>query len=172
MSTSVRCSNCGEQVLLQEGSPSVCPECSAPLELTIHLDSGRVSAASPLILVVDDDRDSREVARAILEAAGYTVADASNGPDAALMAAELLPTFVLLDERMPAMSGADTAKLLRRLSPESLIVAFTAILDERPDWADALIVKDRIDELATVLASLRDFDAAGAPRRREVGEKP
>lgn len=165
MSTSVTCSNCGERVQFEEGAPLICPECSAPLEVTIHLDTGSVSASAPLVLVVDDDSLARAVARAVLESAGYLVEEASNGPDAALKAAERLPTFVLLDERMPAMSGADTAKLLRRLSPESRIVAFTAVLEERPDWADALIVKDRIDELDTILMSLRDFDESGAPRR-------
>ena len=87
--------------------------------------------------------------------------EASNGPDAALLAAEREPPFVLLDQRMPAMSGKDTSKLIRRVDPSAVIIAFSTVLDERPPWADAHLSKDRIDSLASMMASLSEVRLEG-----------
>ena len=160
MAPAVKCSDCGERVDLKEGSSARCPFCSAPLNVTIDLETGRV-LVSPVVLVVDDEEQSRDVARAILEREGYAVLEASNGPDATLLAAEHEPPFVLLDERMPAMTGEDTSKLIRRVAPEAVIIAFSAILDERPPWADAHLPKDKIDSLAAVLSSLSQERSKG-----------
>jgi CheY-like chemotaxis protein len=63
-------------------------------------------AGGPLVLIVDDDRDSRETARMILEEEGYKVDLASNGK-AALerLRSGPLPTLVLVDLMMPVMDG-------------------------------------------------------------------
>jgi CheY-like chemotaxis protein len=60
----------------------------------------------PLVLIVDDDPDSRATARMVLEDEGYTVDVASNGQ----MALERLrslprPTLMLVDLMMPVMDG-------------------------------------------------------------------
>jgi DNA-binding NarL/FixJ family response regulator len=97
----------------------------------------------------------RAVARTLLRAHGFNVVgEASNGPDGALLASEHQPTVVVLDQRMPAMSGEHTARLLRRVSPASLIVVFSAVLDRRPPWADASVRKDEADRLPDVVASV------------------
>ena len=155
MAPAIKCSNCGERVDLEEDSSARCPSCSAPLNVTIDLETGRV-LVPPLVLVVDDEELSRDVARAILEREGYAVLEASNGPDATLLAAEHEPLFVLLDQRMPAMTGEDTSKLIRRVAPNAVIIAFSAVLDERPPWADAHLAKDKIDSLASMMSSLSE----------------
>lgn len=64
-------------------------------------------------LVVDDSRVVRKVARRILEAHGYTVAEAADGQQA-LDACRLdMPDCVLLDWNMPVMNGLDFLKNLR-----------------------------------------------------------
>lgn len=160
MGATVTCSKCGEKVDLAEASSARCPSCSAPLNVTIDLQTGRLLVA-PLVLVVDDEELSRHVARAVLEREGYEVLEASNGPDAALLAAEHLPPFVLLDQRMPAMTGEDTSKLIRRMAPDAVIIAFSAVLDGRPPWADAHLAKDRIDSLAEMMSSLSETRLRG-----------
>jgi CheY-like chemotaxis protein len=60
----------------------------------------------PLILIVDDDKDSRETARMVLEEEGYVVDVASNGR-AALdrLQSAPRPTLMLVDLMMPVMDG-------------------------------------------------------------------
>lgn len=145
--------------------PPTCSECSAPLDVAIDLDTGRI-VPRPTVLIVDDEPSAREVARYVLEDAGYViVGEASNGPDAALLAGEHRPEFVVLDYRMPAMTGEHTARLLRRVSPHSRIVVFSAVIDERPAWAEAAVRKDEVDRLVGALRSV----TGGADRAGDEG---
>jgi CheY-like chemotaxis protein len=60
-----------------------------------------------LILVVEDDLDSRESLAALLRSGGYAVATAANGHEAHqwLINAGELPSIILLDLIMPVMDG-------------------------------------------------------------------
>jgi len=64
-------------------------------------------------LVVDDSRVVRKVARRILEAHGYTVAEAADGQQALDACRLQMPDCVLLDWNMPVMNGRDFLKNLR-----------------------------------------------------------
>jgi CheY-like chemotaxis protein len=58
------------------------------------------------VLVVDDDRAIRDVARLVLEDAGYTVMEAANGVAALhLLRSHQQPLVVLLDDLMPELDG-------------------------------------------------------------------
>jgi CheY-like chemotaxis protein len=60
------------------------------------------------VLVVDDDRDIRDVVADALEAEGYRVVTATDGRDAIhlLRGAGDMPSLILLDLMMPGMDGA------------------------------------------------------------------
>lgn len=60
---------------------------------------------APLILVVDDDADSRTLLELALCDRGYAVATAANGLDALASARHALPSVILLDLAMPIMDG-------------------------------------------------------------------
>jgi DNA-binding response OmpR family regulator len=62
-------------------------------------------ADPPLVLVVDDDVDSRTLLEMALSMAGYDVATAANGLDALDMARVRRPRVILLDLAMPVMDG-------------------------------------------------------------------
>ena len=64
-------------------------------------------------LVVDDSRVVRKVARRILEAHGYTVAEAADGQQALDACRNGLPDCVLLDWNMPVMDGLSFLRALR-----------------------------------------------------------
>jgi CheY-like chemotaxis protein len=83
----------------------------------------------PLVLVVDDDDDTRNCVCSVLEAEGYGVVTAKNGREALDQLAKIArPNLVLLDLMMPVMSGWDVLDALKQ-SPHfaSLpVVVFTA----------------------------------------------
>ncbi len=57
------------------------------------------------ILVVDDDKNTRRLLRAVLEQNGYTVITAANGEDAMDQLAQHAVDLVVLDIMMPGMDG-------------------------------------------------------------------
>ncbi|MBX3217119.1 MAG: response regulator [Labilithrix sp.] len=61
------------------------------------------------ILAIEDDADLRELLRFVLEEKGYAVATAENGREALECIRQQMPDIILLDMRMPIMSGADFA---------------------------------------------------------------
>lgn len=64
----------------------------------------------PLVLVVDDDLDSRMLLELALSTSGYAVATAENGLDALHAARRRLPRLILLDLAMPVMDGISFRK--------------------------------------------------------------
>ena len=66
-----------------------------------------------LILVADDDPDSRSAIRASLEDVGYDVLEARDGRGAVDAFAQHHPDLVVLDVRMPGMDGFEACALLR-----------------------------------------------------------
>jgi len=60
---------------------------------------------APLILVVDDDADSRTLLELALSTSGFSVETAINGRDALITARRHPPRLILLDLAMPVMDG-------------------------------------------------------------------
>jgi two-component system cell cycle response regulator DivK len=70
-------------------------------------------AARKRILVVEDDRLSQKVLRQLLAARGYDVLQASGGWDAINRARHERPDLILMDLRLPDISGLDATRLLK-----------------------------------------------------------
>jgi len=89
----------------------------------------------PLVLIVDDEADLREMFSLKLSASGYRVETAENGVIAIEKAKELHPDIVLLDVKMPGLSGPET--LLRMKKEELLkdipIIFLTSLGDPMPE---------------------------------------
>lgn len=68
---------------------------------------------SKQVLVVDDDAMNREVMEAFLLSEGYAVLLASSGEQGLAFALEHLPNAIILDVRMPDMSGYDVCEQLK-----------------------------------------------------------
>jgi two-component system, chemotaxis family, chemotaxis protein CheY len=76
-------------------------------------------------LVVDDSRVVRKVARRILEANGFAVAEAGDGQQALDACRAELPKFILLDWNMPVMDGITFLRALRtEFGPDDPLVIF------------------------------------------------
>ena len=140
-----------------------CPACDAELVRTFDPDGDPGAAHTRTVLVVDDDEDVRHALRLLFEVEEFdVVGEAANGTDAVWLAASGRPAFIVLDYAMPGMTGEQTAVLLRKVLPSARIVAFSAVLDSKPAWADAYLNKDRIGEIAPLLARLVTTPSAPA----------
>jgi CheY-like chemotaxis protein len=106
----------------------------------------------PTVLIVDDDIEVRHVLRLLCEAEDFDViGEASNGVEAVPIALKNQPNFVILDYKLPRLDGEGAAEILRSISPTSKIVAFSAVLEKQPPWADAYLNKERISDLMPLL---------------------
>jgi CheY-like chemotaxis protein len=69
--------------------------------------------ASPLILVVDDYQDAREMYAEYLQFSGFRVAEARNGNEAVEQAVALKPDLILMDLSLPGMDGWEATRRLK-----------------------------------------------------------
>jgi len=69
--------------------------------------------ATARILIAEDERDIRELILFSLRLNGYEVTEAFNGEDAVQKAQQMRPDLILLDVRMPRMTGYDACKALK-----------------------------------------------------------
>ena len=67
----------------------------------------------PLVLVVEDYQDAREMYAAYLQFSGFDVAEAGNGIEAIEKTHELLPDIVLMDLALPRMDGWEATRRLK-----------------------------------------------------------
>ena len=65
------------------------------------------------ILMIDDEANSRMLAKLLLEREGFRVITAPNGQDGLILAKVEQPDVVLLDVMMPKMNGHETLRRLR-----------------------------------------------------------
>ena len=79
-----------------------------------------------LILVVEDDDQTRELLRRGLEREGYCVAEAADGRVALDLLDRLCPALVVLDLLLPGADGFVLAERIQRDSPATPIVVLTA----------------------------------------------
>src|SRR4026207_437654 len=66
--------------------------------------------SQPLVLVVEDYQDAREMYAAYLSFSGYRVAEATNGVEAIEKTIELMPDIILMDLALPQMDGWGAAR--------------------------------------------------------------
>lgn len=78
--------------------------------------------ATPRILVVDDDEGVREYLAAVLDRAGYEVADAPTGEDALDRALRAPPDLVTLDVILPGIDGLETLRRLKQAHPAVRVI--------------------------------------------------
>lgn len=82
-------------------------------------------AKSTSILIADDDESVRTAVRSALEHVGFSCVEASDGLDAVEKANRCSPDLLILDLRMPKLSGIEAACLLRERFPNVPILLLT-----------------------------------------------
>ena len=99
--------------------------------MTVSVETSR----GPSVFVVDDEPEMRMLARVFLERGGFNVVDeAEDGPQALerfhVLNPPPVPSVVLLDNRMPGLTGLEVAEQMLALHPDQVIVLFSAHLDQ------------------------------------------
>lgn len=65
------------------------------------------------ILIAEDEPDIRELVAFTLRFAGHEVITTSNGEEALHKATEIIPDLILMDVRMPKMTGYDACRAMK-----------------------------------------------------------
>jgi DNA-binding NtrC family response regulator len=124
------------------------------------------------ILVVDDEAAQRQLLGSFVKSLGFRTEEASSAEDAVAMIHSHAPDMVLLDVRLPGMSGIEALAEIRKIADKLPVLLITAYADLRQAVAavkggadDYLAKPVDLDELETAI-----FDAIG-PGEQEPGEK-
>ena len=119
--------------------------------------------AAKRILVVEDDQSLRVVIRMILEQAGYEISEARHGVAALELMKSEAPDVVVVDMRMPLMSGVELIGRLRATPATASIpiVLLSGLLPDRVVQSLVDVVVAKPFEPAELLAAVRGcLDAA------------
>lgn len=103
----------------------------------------QVSASTPVptteahrkgrLLVAEDNEINRTIIEVMLREAGYEVATASDGVEAAALAAETEFDTILMDISMPKMNGLDATRLIRKSSHNHSVPIYAITAHALPD---------------------------------------
>ena len=89
----------------------------------------------PLVLIVDDDNDFREIVATKLKTSGFNVEEAKDGEEGVRRTKELAPDLVLMDVKMPVMNGIEALVEIKKneATKGCKVVFLTAFGDTQPE---------------------------------------
>jgi two-component system, cell cycle response regulator DivK len=89
----------------------------------------------PVVLLAEDNEDTRRVYGLILRHYGYQVEEAANGEDAVALARSGHPNLVLMDIGLPGLDGWQASRILKSdpLTSSIPLIAFSAHVDSIAD---------------------------------------
>lgn len=120
-----------------------------------------------VVLLVEDDEDSREMMAEYLGSLGYVVEVAATGPEALARGLSLVPAVVLLDMSLPGLGGLEVAARLRAdpSTRDVPIVALTGRELEAADRATFAAVVMKPADLDRLHGLVRDLVGRASERR-------
>ena len=99
------------------------------------------------ILVVDDEKEIRELLTEKLRKNDFDAVSAANGHEALMRAKDDLPDLILLDVAMPGLDGYETCQRLRK--------------DEKTKLIPVLFLTGKELDSKSITKRLKELDAAG-----------
>jgi two-component system NarL family response regulator len=151
----------------------IVPDLDAETDATVSVDEDTSDTREPVrVLVVDDQELFRRGLMLVLsgEEGIELVGEAGDGASAVRLASSTRPDVVLLDVRMPGLSGIATCALMAAQVPSARIVMLTAS-DEEADLYEAIksgasgyLLKDAsIDQVAEAVRLVADGQSLISP---------
>jgi two-component system response regulator (stage 0 sporulation protein F) len=81
------------------------------------------------LLLIDDDADLRAALAELLRDEGWNAVEARDGEEGLRLALELRPPIIVVDHRMPRMTGADVCRALQASGLATSVILITAARD-------------------------------------------
>jgi CheY-like chemotaxis protein len=123
----------------------------------------------PLLLVVDDDPEIRSILSVKLEKSGMRVILSENGQDAIDKARQERPNLIVMDVRMPVMSGTEAVSIIKS-DPQlkGIKVVFLSNFGEEEEinsWLDQKYARDlgamdymkKTDDLDAIVKKIKEL---------------
>jgi two-component system NtrC family response regulator len=123
------------------------------------------------ILVVDDEAPQRQLLGGFLQSLGFRIREAASAEDALTALRQEVPDMLLLDVRLPGMSGIEALAEIRRIAADLPVLLITAFADLRQAVA---AMKSGADDYLSKPIDLNELEVAvadalgtveGGPRR-------
>ena len=123
------------------------------------------------ILVVDDEAPQRRLLGGFLQSLGFRIREAASAEDALTALRQEIPDMLLLDVRLPGMSGIEALAEIRRIAADLPVLLITAFADLRQAVA---AMKSGADDYLSKPIDLNELEVAiadalgtveGGPRR-------
>ena len=104
------------------------------------------------VLIADEDAGVRRLLALLLDDGAFeVVGQATDGVEAVSLATRHCPAVIILDRDIPRIDGGAAARLLRDLAPDIVVVACSEASVGKPDWADDLLPREALVDVADVL---------------------
>ena len=84
-----------------------------------------------LVLNVDDDEAARYVKTRSLKLGGFSVQEAADGATALALAERLHPAMVLLDVKLPDISGLDVCRMVKQRWPDIVVIQALGVVHQQ-----------------------------------------
>jgi len=120
----------------------------------------------PLVLIVDDSQDNRDMAAMLLETCGFDTITASNGLEGVIVAHYTRPAVIIMDVAMPVLDGVQAARLLKasQVTHDINVIAYTARMNV--DDVPARVFADVLHKPASpeaIVGTVQRFVLPGEP---------
>ena len=92
-----------------------------------------------LILITDDDPNTRETFKDTLEAKGYKISTAATGKEAIELVKERLQDILFIDMKLPVLNGLETYLAIKKIRPNIVAVVITAYGEEMKDLIEEAV---------------------------------
>lgn len=122
--------------------------------------------AKASILCVDDEENAVLMRRLVLERAGYEIVTACSASEALEIMAKRKFDLVLADQAMPRMTGAELAREIKKVHPETPVILFSAIHEAPADTGNADLYMNKMEgpqKLMETIARMLHDRPAGDP---------
>ena len=131
----------------------------------------------PTILIVDDERDIRDLLKTTLEKHGYHPVEAATGKEGLALLAAMTPDVILLDYKLPDVSGMKVLQDIRKTFPDVGVIFMTAYGDEDiamsaiAEHVDAYIRKPfLVDAMLTAIAHTLERSRSKRERKQLIAQ--